>query len=76
MDNYFSEGVRETNFLGEKVFKYYRTLTTYINELINHGFEITHLVEPKPDSKLLATVLGIEDELRRPMMLLIAARKR
>ncbi|WP_368486800.1 class I SAM-dependent methyltransferase [Spiroplasma sp. DGKH1] len=75
VDNYFSEGVRETNFLGEKVFKYHRTLTTYISELLNHGFEITNLVEPKPDSKLLATVSGMEDELRRPMMLLIAAKK-
>ena len=62
-------------FLGEDVTKYHKTLTTYVNGLIKAGFCITHLVEPQPDESMLDTVPGMRDELRRPMMLLIAARK-
>lgn len=76
VDNYFSEGRRTTNFLGEEVIKYHKTLTTYINGLLNNGFEITNLIEPEPSKELLETVEGMRDELRRPMMLIISARKK
>ncbi|MGH7203830.1 MAG: class I SAM-dependent methyltransferase [Candidatus Levyibacteriota bacterium] len=76
VDNYFSEGKREANFLGEKVVKYHKTLTTYLNTLIQAGFEITGVVEPQPSKELLKTVKGMKDELRRPMMLIISAIKK
>ncbi|OPX42210.1 malonyl-[acyl-carrier protein] O-methyltransferase [Ruminiclostridium hungatei] len=76
VDRYFSEGVREAGFLGEKVVKYHKTLTTYINSLINSGFEITGCVEPMPEKSLLAVQPEMADELRRPMMLLVSARKK
>ncbi|MGN0904772.1 MAG: class I SAM-dependent methyltransferase [Alphaproteobacteria bacterium] len=76
VDHYFEEGVRTANFLGEEVTKYHRTLTTYISGLIRNGFELTGFAEPKPDSQLLETVPGMRDELRRPMMLILAARKK
>ena len=75
VDGYFSEGRREAVFLGERVVKYHRTLTTYFNTLIKAGFFITGLVEPQPAKHLLKTVPGMADELRRPMMLLISAKK-
>ena len=75
VDHYFQEGVRHARFLGEDVTKYHKTLTTYVNGLIKAGFCITHLVEPQPDESMLDTVPGMRDELHRPMMLLIAARK-
>ena len=75
VDHYFQEGIRHARFLGEDVTKYHKTLTTYVNGLIKAGFCITHLVEPQPDESMLDTVPGMRDELRRPMMLLIAARK-
>jgi SAM-dependent methyltransferase len=76
VDHYFYEGERETNFLGEKVQKYHKTLTTYLNSLIQGGFEITGVVEPQPSEAMLETVEGMKDELRRPMMLIVAARKK
>lgn len=76
VDKYFTEGIRSANFLGEDVVKYHKTMTTYVNSLIKSGFEITGLVEPMPEEKLLHTVPGMLDELRRPMMLLISARKK
>lgn len=75
VDNYFYEGKRESNFLGEQVVKYHRTLTTYIGTLIKVGFEIIDVVEPMPPEDMLENVEGMKDELRRPMMLLISAKK-
>lgn len=76
VDRYFSEGKRNATFLGEAVVKFHKTLTTYVNELIKAGFEITGLVEPEPDTTLLETIPGMKNELRRPMMLIISAIKK
>jgi len=75
LDHYFEEGKREAVFLGEKVIKYHRTLTSYLNGLLKQGFKIKEVVEPKPSEEMLNTIDGMKDELRRPMMLLIAAEK-
>lgn len=73
VDNYFTEGVRSSVFLGESVTKYHKTLTTYLNTLLKTGFSITGVVEPEPAEHLIDTVPGMRDELRRPMMLLVSA---
>jgi len=75
VDNYFHEGVRKTKFLGDDVFKYHKTLTTYINTLIKTGFKITGVVEPEPEKKFLETNTDMKDELRRPIFLIISAKK-
>lgn len=56
--------------------KYHKTLTTYINSLLQTGFEICELIEPQPSEMMLDTILEMQDELRRPMMLLISAKKK
>lgn len=76
VDRYFFEGQRMADFLGEKVIKYHKTLTTYLGGLIQGGFELTGVVEPQPSAHLLHTVEGMEDELRRPMMLILSAKKK
>ncbi len=75
VDRYFYEGKRRATFLGEEVIKYHKTLTTYINGLLQNGFMITSLVEPEPDKALLESIPEMKDELRRPMMLLVSAVK-
>lgn len=75
VDRYFEEGKRTAVFLGESVTKYHRTLETYIQTLLRHGFVVTGLVEPEPEQGMLQTVPGMADELRRPMMLLVSAHK-
>lgn len=76
VDRYFTEGKRTATFLGEEVVKYHKTLTTYINTLLQTGFEICELIEPEPDEVMLNTIPEMKDELRRPMMLLISAKKK
>ncbi len=75
VDRYYIEGWREANFLGEKVVKYHRTLTTYLEELRRAGFQLERLVEPQPSQEMMESVPGMRDELRRPMMLIVSARK-
>lgn len=74
VDGYFLEGGRRALFLGEEVVKYHRTLTTYLNSLLAAGFVLTGVVEPQPAPHLL-DVPGMKDELRRPMMLLVSAKR-
>ena len=76
VDHYFSEGKRTAIFLGEEVVKYHKTLTTYINSLLQTGFEICELIEPQPSEMMLDTIPEMQDELRRPMMLLVSAKKK
>lgn len=75
VDRYFTEGERKARFLGEEVVKYHKTLTTYLETLLENGFELLHVKEPQPPERMLA-IEGMADEMRRPMMLAVAARKK
>ncbi len=75
VDNYFLEGRREAVFLGERVTKYHRILTTYLDTLLENGFTLRRVVEPQPPAEL-KDLPEMRQEMRRPMMLLIAAVKR
>ena len=75
VDNYYYEGQREAIFLGERVVKYHRTLTSYLNTLLCSGFVLEHVIEPQPPAEMLH-LDGMKDEMRRPMMLLVSARKK
>lgn len=74
VDRYFEEGARTATFLGEPVTKYHKTLTTYLDGLLKNGFTLTDVVEPQPPAHML-DLAGMRDELRRPMMLIVAAHK-
>ena len=74
VDNYYYEGERDAVFLGEHVVKYHRTLTTYLNALLDCGFRLKRVVEPQPPEDML-DLPGMRDEMRRPMMLLVSAEK-
>ncbi|MBY7144986.1 class I SAM-dependent methyltransferase [Virgibacillus sp. NKC19-3] len=75
VDNYQSEGKRDTTFLSERVIKYHRTISTYINDLIHTGFHIRAVKEPMPSDEMVRSVPEMQDENRRPMFLMIAAEK-
>ena len=75
VDHYFQEGKREAVFLGEKVVKYHRTLAAYLETLMKKGFQLLHVAEPAPTEEMVREIPGMADELRRPMMLIVTARK-
>ena len=74
IDNYFIPGERITRFLGCDVTKQHHTLTQILMGLLNHGFGLQAIVEAQP-SKDMINFPGMEDELKRPMMLLVKAKK-
>ncbi|MGP4040536.1 class I SAM-dependent methyltransferase [Gracilibacillus sp. D59] len=72
VDHYHKEDVRETSFLTENVIKYHRTLSTYINDLLTAGFILEAVKESTPSDDMLPEM---QDELRRPMFLILSAEK-
>lgn len=72
VDNYFFPGPRETVFLGQRVVKEHHTLTQILNGLLRTGFCLEAVEEAQPPERLRAEM---PEELRRPMMLLVRARR-
>lgn len=75
VDRYYIEGERQAVFLGETMTKYHRTITTYLETLLQNGFILRAVKEAKPPQWMVDTIPGMADELRRPMMLIVAAQK-
>jgi len=75
VDNYRAEGIRRHWWFVDGVINYHRTVETYINRLIDSGFEITRVLEPEPTPEAIAERLELIEQCRRPPFLLIAARK-
>lgn len=74
IDDYYKPGERETIFLGQVVKKQHHTLTQILMGLLSCGFVIEAIEEAMPSEDMM-DIPGMADELRRPMMLLVKARK-
>ncbi|WP_035344501.1 class I SAM-dependent methyltransferase [Alkalihalobacillus hemicellulosilyticus] len=75
IDNYQLEGLRQTNFLADNVIKYHRTVSTYVNDLIQAGFRIRAIKEPMPTAEWIERDPNMKHELRRPMFFILAVEK-
>jgi SAM-dependent methyltransferase len=75
VDQYQQEGPRHTRRLEGDVVKYHRTIATYVNTLINSGFQIARVIEPEPPANMRQERPSTRDDGRRPMFLLVAALK-
>ena len=75
VDSYLDEGPRSTDWLAKGVRKQHRTLGAALNSLIDAGFAIRRVVEWSPTLEQLVAQPSLADELDRPMMVLVAARK-
>ena len=74
VDDYFVPGKRNTSFLGCQVEKYHHTLTQILGGLLRQGFVLEAVEEAQPPEEM-RKLPGMEQEMRRPMMLLVKARK-
>jgi SAM-dependent methyltransferase len=74
VDDYRMEGERKTKWFVDGVVKYHRTIETYVNGLIRHGFTLRCLMEPEPvggaSSKLIPE---LDLHRRRPAFLVLAS---
>ena len=75
IDRYSEEGPREHHWFVAGVRRYHRTLATLVNGLIGAGFAIERVVEPAPSEEWLRVRPLDADERRRPMFLLVRARR-
>lgn len=74
VDHYFTEGQRQTDFLGTTVTKYHHTLATLVDGLLTNGFTLQRLAEPQPPEKL-RDLPEMQPATRIPMMLIVKAQK-
>ena len=74
IDNYFMPGERKTHFLGCEVTKQHHTLTQILMGVLNSGFALEAVEEAEPPEEMM-DIPGMADEMRRPMMLLVRAKK-
>lgn len=75
LDRYQDEGIRQTKWFVDDVLKYHRTTETYVSALLNAGFRLDHLQEPKPTEQALAERPSLSINLRRPPVLLLGMTK-
>jgi SAM-dependent methyltransferase len=75
LDRYADEGAREHRWFVEGVRRYHRTMATLLNGLVDAGLTIERVVEPVPAGAWLRERPEAADEPRRPMFLLVRARK-
>lgn len=76
VDGYATEGARHTRWFRDDVIKYHRTVATYVNTVLDHGFALLTLDEPVPAADAVAARPELESERRRPPFLLLAAERR
>lgn len=75
VNGYAVEGERRTDWFAKGVLKYHRTLGTTLNALIDAGFELRRVEEFVPTREQIEQLPALAEELERPMMLLVSARK-
>lgn len=75
VNQYQKEGERLSNWFADGVKKQHRKLSTWINMLINTGFEITAMDEWGPSIEQIADNPLLDEEKERPMIFIISARK-
>lgn len=75
LDRYADEGARDEAWFVPGVRKVHRMLATLINGLLDAELVVERVVEPIPSEQWLTSHPLARDERRRPMFLLVRARK-
>jgi SAM-dependent methyltransferase len=75
LDHYADEGARDETWFVAGVRKMHRTFATLVNGLLDAGLLVERVVEPVPSEQWLRDHPQASDERRRPVFLLLRARK-
>ncbi|MBP0582755.1 class I SAM-dependent methyltransferase [Labrys sp. LIt4] len=75
VNRYAIEGERRTDWFAKGVLKYHRTIATTLSALIRAGFALEAIDEFAPSREQVEETPALEEELERPMMLLVSARR-
>jgi ubiquinone/menaquinone biosynthesis C-methylase UbiE len=74
INDYLLEGRRVTTWITSGVVKYHRTMASYVNSLLAHGFHLVRFEEWGPNHEQIAAHPEWADEVHRPPFLLVAVR--
>lgn len=75
LDGYLDEGPRTRDWLAPGVIKQHRTLASYLNTLLSHGFALAHLEEWGPSAADVSAHPEWALDHQRPPFLLVSARR-
>ena len=75
VNRYAIEGERRTDWFAKNVLKYHRSISTTLTMLIQAGFIIEAVDEFAPSAQQIRENPALEEELERPMMLLVSSRR-
>ena len=75
VDRYADEGPRDEHWFVPGVRKVHRTLATLVNGVVDAGLVVERVLEPVPGEAWLEAHPQMRDERRRPMFLILRARK-
>lgn len=75
IDRYGDEGAREETWFVGGVRKFHRTLATLVNGVLDAGLVVERVVEPTPGAAWLRDHPADADEARRPVFVLLRARR-
>ncbi len=73
LDGYLNEGTRTRHWFADGVIKHHRTISTYVNDLLDSSFRLQRLIEWGPDEAQIASHPEWARERERPMFLLFSA---
>lgn len=73
IERYMLEGVREVDWLGARVVKRHRLMSTTLNAVMRAGFTLRHVEEWRPTDEQIAAKPSLAVELDRPMFMLVSA---
>jgi SAM-dependent methyltransferase len=73
VNDYLLEGRRVTDWIQPGIVKYHRTVASYVNTLLAHGFHLVRLEEWGPNHQQIVEHPELADEVHRPPFLLLAA---
>lgn len=73
VDDYRDEGERRHRWFVDGVIKYHRTVATYVNTLLDVGFDLARLEEPEPEPAAVSRFPPLARYRRRPPYLILAA---
>jgi len=75
VDRYHDESERRYTWFVDNVQKYHRTISTYLNTLVDNGLAVCRVLEPEAQPEFLAERPELSDESRRPPLLVVSAQK-
>ena len=73
--NYRDEKVFHQNWFVENVVKYHRTIATYLNTLMEHGFTLKRMLEPMATDDMIKRDPQMIQHKLRPPLLAVSAQK-